>query len=493
MLDFWLVLATVAIVCLILVWLAARSQRLHNLRARAKERMSLDSCEGQRLVQIVSRLTGDRLTEVELGTYATVTAAEFVWSWASIDPSVVEAADFSSTADIHSVLDFAQYVHSHFDVLGQAAKEGFVNRLIGYVGEQQVADILARQGHVVQLAETSNQAVWDLLIDGHPANVKTVADIALIKAEAAAHPDVTYIVPEDVHGHAGGNIVRLADFKHEATKESVKSSLAAAHGDGAMHGLLHHIPWVTIAFAAYRNIKAVQRGKDPVLAVEHGIAEVICRGGGILVGAKVGAVIGTVFGPVGSFLGALAGGVCGALAGSAMAESYKEQPLRQALCRLQVALHDFGYSFKPKVDTIREWLYTPLRRTEEHFQRVQAYVDERKRTLRWMIWPDFYTVVLEEAVAYGRRKIDEERARIGRVGRILSEAQVTGRYEKVGLLMANSLPVCQKVGYSADLLERVRAAQQAVFWHRKQLDPGFQPPFESESTTAVEGSLPPKC
>lgn len=65
---------------LALAWLAARSLRLASLRAQVNERIALDTREGMALAQTVSLLTGDRVNSAELGAFAAVTAAEFVWN-----------------------------------------------------------------------------------------------------------------------------------------------------------------------------------------------------------------------------------------------------------------------------------------------------------------------------------------------------------------------------------------------------------------------------
>jgi hypothetical protein len=261
--------ACYALAGLVASWPVIRALRVNLLRSRAGQKMETSSSERQAFAKTFSHLTGDTTTVAELGAYASLTAAEFVWTWASISPEVIKAADFSSSYGIHNGFQFAEYVHTHLDTLSGAAKDGFLNHLLGYLGEQQAAELLIHQGHLVQVAASATQPVWDMYVDGHAANIKTVADIASIKAEAAAHPGVLYLVPEDAHGHAAGNIAHLSGFSHESAKESLHEAVSSAHGEAAVHGLVHHLPVVTIAFAAYRNYKAVQKGKDSWVASWH--------------------------------------------------------------------------------------------------------------------------------------------------------------------------------------------------------------------------------
>jgi hypothetical protein len=193
----------------IVIWPLVRLLRISHLREQARQKMQWGAEEAQALRNQMGHFARQPINQAELAAYGLVSASEFVWSWARIDPSIIHAAAFSSTEPIHSGFDFAQFLHSHYDTLGPAAKEGFYDRLAGYVGEQQVADLLVQQGHVVHAAATATQPVWDLLVDGHPVNVKTVQDIASIKAEAMAHQGVTYIVPSDAHGHLTANMAHL--------------------------------------------------------------------------------------------------------------------------------------------------------------------------------------------------------------------------------------------------------------------------------------------
>jgi hypothetical protein len=339
---YWLLVGLVTVLAaglVVLIHNFARTQRLAALRQRAQQVVEPGAEVTRTLAVEIGRLTQERVTQAELGAYGAVTAAEYVWSWAAIDPAVVKAAAFSSGTAIHSGYDFAQFIHDHMD---SALTEGFQNRLLGYVGEQQVRDLLISQGHVVHFADTANQPIWDLLVDGQHANVKTVASIASAKAEALAHPHVTYLVPEDAHGHAHENIVRLAGFKHDVAKESLKEGIASTKGETAAHGLGLHSPWITVGFAAYRNYKLVKLGKDPVVAVKHTAIESVGRGAGVLLGAKVGGLAGTAAGgPLGTLIGAVVGGLAGALGGGAIAEKWKLKPLSSALENLQSALHDF--------------------------------------------------------------------------------------------------------------------------------------------------------
>ena len=92
----WIMLAILAL------WPFIRTYRLRLLRQRASSNLPIGSNERKGIVETISNLTSDKLTVAELSTYGAVTAAEVVWSWATISPDVIQAADFSSSYDIHN-------------------------------------------------------------------------------------------------------------------------------------------------------------------------------------------------------------------------------------------------------------------------------------------------------------------------------------------------------------------------------------------------------
>ncbi|MDN3552895.1 hypothetical protein QWY74_05340 [Halomonas almeriensis] len=113
-------------------------------------------------------------TGSEAGNMAAVTGltlGDMLYNLAAIDPGVVQAADFSRSADIDSSLAFAnlaeQIQESH-----PAAATGAINQLKGYVAEHAVAAQLIAQGHTVSLPDSASQPGWDLLVDGQPMQVK---------------------------------------------------------------------------------------------------------------------------------------------------------------------------------------------------------------------------------------------------------------------------------------------------------------------------------
>lgn len=462
----------------IVLWPGVRAWRLWTLREKARQKMQWGAQEARALRDQMSKFAGQPINQAELAAYGTLSAAEYAWSWARIDPEVIKAAAFSSSVPIHNGYDFAQYIHSHYDTLGAAAKDCFFNRLMGYVGEQKVADLLVHQGHVVQVAESATHPVWDLLVDGHAANIKTVQDVASIKAEAMAHHGVTYLVPTDAHGSLTENMAHVVGFKHDAVRHGLHHGVEAAHGETASHALGMHLPLLTIGFAAYRNYQAVQMGKNLNVALKHTVVESVGRGAGGILGGKAGGVIGfAVGGPLGALIGAVGGAVGGALLGGSVAEQFKRKPLEAAFARMEAALHEFGAGFDhQQLQTIQGYLEAPLSRMRGAMREIQAELEQRRCRIVWWFWPDFATVLLEETVTKGQESLSTEQRKVNRITAIFNDAQRTGQFAQVGLMMVNAPEVRELVGFDADMLNKVQAAQKSVFFERKQLDPTFVAP-----------------
>lgn len=73
-----------------------------------------------------------------------------------------------------------------------------MHRLEGYVAEQKAAAALEQTHHIVQFAPTANQPAWDLLVDGHPWQVKEGIDIGGIKDAMAHHGDIPIATGADL-------------------------------------------------------------------------------------------------------------------------------------------------------------------------------------------------------------------------------------------------------------------------------------------------------
>lgn len=413
--------------------------------------------------------------QLELLGYTGLGAAEFAWSHMTIDPDVVKAAAFSSTTPIENSSDLVRYLSDHYETLTGAAKEGFANRLLGYVGEQKAAALLESQGHYVQIAAESNQPVWDLLVDGHQANIKTVADIESVEAAAAQHIDTTFFVPHDAVGHATGNIHALPGFDHQSIADSLNHAFDVVSGEAAFQAFLHHIPIVTVAFVSYRQIQDVRAGQSLSRAIAHGAFEVVGRATGAMVGGKVGGTIGvSIFGPPGLTVGSIGGAVGGALGGGKLVAKFKNRNVKKHAEILRKALEDYGAS--ADAQSLRE-LYTLLKhaieRTEVANRAAQDSAAAAKSQLRYWIWPTYSDVLAVETARIATLATETSRKQMKPALSMLGRALNRSELEQIGIAMLNNPELAAALKSDDRLRAPIAQLRNRVLQERHKLDPKF--------------------
>jgi len=418
------------------------------------------------------------INPAEIAAYGGITFAEYLWCWATIDPHLINAAAFSSSQPIHSGFDFVRFIHEHYDTLNDAGKQGFLNRLSGYYAEQQARDVLIHAGHAVHVAATSNQPVWDFIVDHHMVNIKDVANVGSIKADAIAHPCVTYIVPSDAHGHVINNIDRLDGLNHQHINDAIQHGLSQAHGTTALESSDFHLPIFTIAFAVVRNTKQViQDGKDIGAAATHTVKEIITKGGGLCVGSHIGGTIGTFLFPgVGTAVGSVLGAIIGGFAGSVCGEKWKRRHLNSAIEHMEKSLAEYGKSYSSKIHDIMTYIDKPIRDMNTSYQKLQSVYEQRASSLRYKLWPDMYTVMVEMSLINANNQIDGLKRKIDNVKNIVNNATHKGDWKQLGLLMATEPNIRSVIGSNDVLLRNIIQTRLRVWEERKKLDPKFKYP-----------------
>lgn len=433
----------------------------------------------QRIQRIQSAL--QRIPKAQQGEALGITGmtcTELLWHFGQIDPEIVAAADFSSVMSVDSGLDYARFVSRFVEGRSAESLEGFQNRLLGYVGEQRVSDLLIEQGHQVEVAATANQPIWDLIVDGQQVNVKTVMDIASIKQDALAHPNVTYLVPEDAQGGAADNIVRLDGFSHSELKGNVLDSFEQADASAALGDVALHLPVIPLVMSLYRNYHAVQQGRDVTVAAQHVAYDTVIRGGSAAAGAVLGGKIGTIIGgPIGTLVGAAAGGMAGVLWGGQLSEKLKKAPLERALERLQQQLQQLGSQYASRIPRIVAYVQRPLQRQEQHLKQMQQLAAQQQNWRTWL-WPSPVAMLWQHTVQIGQQKVAVQQQQTMPVVDLLQRSQATQDYAPVAMMILNVPQLRELLGADYAALQRVLAAQQAVFEQRLQLNPERRSVFE---------------
>ncbi len=196
--------------------------------------------------------------------------------------------------------------------MSEAAQTGAKSALRGYVGDMMVASRL--KGHEVSLPETSNNAGYDLLVDGHQFQVKCYRDShAALGEHFEKYPDIPVYVNSEVMPAVqrsgepwAGRVFTVEGYDYETTNQVMEESLAA----GADLTDLD-VPIFAVAASAARNLHGWWKRSVPL---RHLPREIIIDGSAhaslSFAGGFTGAALGgLVFGPAGAVVFGGVGGI----------------------------------------------------------------------------------------------------------------------------------------------------------------------------------------
>jgi outer membrane lipoprotein SlyB len=306
-----------------------------------------------------------------------LTAYEAFYALSLLDVEVLKAADFASAADLSSFAAVKEWLAHSTDGMSGRALDGFVNRLVGYAGEQEVAAHLAAAGHIVEFPAAANEAGYDLLVDGHPVQVKTTLSPDLITEHLERYPEIPVITNVEMAEYFADNADVIIDpqLSHGQVVESVQNTMQAAD---FFESLGSHVPWITLAVTSIREVGLLLKGwTDVNTALKHVAADTVGVGVGSWTGAKIGGALGVLAGPVGAAIGTVAGVFAGAMAGKFASDRLKKAALRRAIEDFHGHMTAVGQSF------VRAGK-TRLSALCRHSERVSLAVP---RTLASILWP----------------------------------------------------------------------------------------------------------
>lgn len=240
---------------------------------------------------------------------AGLTLGDVAYNAFSLDPLVLQAADFARVDELDDPVTFAAFAH-RIESMDAAAHLGAISNLKGYVAERVVAAQLIEQGHAVEFPDAANEAGWDISVDGVRFQVKDVGSLSGLRR----HFDHGYDYPvianaelaDELAARSGGDLPEWADqihfvegYSNEVVEHITRSSFEA--GDNMLHP---SVPLFTLVLSGIRNVKRVNR--DEITGTQA-FQEVLLDGGtraGLAVaGNYVGVGVGLlVFGPAGALV-----------------------------------------------------------------------------------------------------------------------------------------------------------------------------------------------
>ena len=230
-----------------------------------------------------------------------LTIGDITYSLAVIDPTVMEAADFSRLADLGEQLSFAEFSQ----VISQMVPSshlGAVSNLKGYVAEHVVAQQLVLQGHEVELAGTTNEAGWDIIVDGEKFQIKSLSSSGGIRTHFNEY-DYPIIANSELQGQIPPDLedrVFFVDgFSDEVVSHVTQRSLN--HGADAFEP---DVPLYAIGVSTAFVIRDYRTGK---LRSDQAMEQVLVDGGTRVGLATMGGFLGSgiglvVYGPAGALI-----------------------------------------------------------------------------------------------------------------------------------------------------------------------------------------------
>ncbi|MBM3992531.1 MAG: hypothetical protein FJ298_16250 [Planctomycetes bacterium] len=310
---------------------------------------------------------------LETAAIGSATLGVHLYWWSELDPKVLDGITAASAGDPTTVWALKEAT-AWFERATDAARDGNIARLSGYVAEQVAAQHLMQSGHHVAFAEAPNTAGYDLLVDGMPFQVKNTLEAGHVLEHLERYPDIPVIVNAELADQLGTHAGVFVDtaLSHEQVLEATNGTLEALDGTDALG---FEIPIVTIGVAALKHLPSLASSKIDANAYMSRVRrEVLSVGGGGLAGAKIGALLGAILGPPGMVIGGVAGGVIGATGGRAVADSWNFPTLCEARDAIVLELADHARWFA------QEALPPKVKVLQGHRERIRKWARDAYRT-----------------------------------------------------------------------------------------------------------------
>jgi hypothetical protein len=214
---------------------------------------------------------------------------------------------------VDGVLSFAHFADTKANLAGESL-DGLHSQLQGYVAEQIAAQHLIAQGHDVFFPETANNPGWDIMVDGHPFQVKCLVDSGGVIEHLHRYPDIPVIVNADLAHQVGNHAGVYVDaaLHHDAIRQATEDSL-----DRGRDMADFEIPWISLGVSGAFNLYyMVANGTDVKSMLTCTATDTIGRTIGGTAGKYAGAAGGLLlFGPAGAIVVGALGAIGGAGAG----------------------------------------------------------------------------------------------------------------------------------------------------------------------------------
>ena len=241
-----------------------------------------------------------------------LTVGDLLYTSWSIDPLVMQAADFSRAAEIDDVFEFSVFAE-RWKEMSAASAQGLENSLQGYTAEQLVLTRLIENGHAVELADASNTPGFDILVDGVAFQIKCGEQnsMSLLTEHFEKYEDIPVIANAELAAGVAEQPWADQVFVVEGFDlETIRDMMSTALGAGAAMDDLP-VPLYAVIVGVARNLQDLKDGRMGLSDLPGEIViEAVIRSTLAGVGTKAGATVGMIFlGPAGGVILKYVGGV----------------------------------------------------------------------------------------------------------------------------------------------------------------------------------------
>ncbi|PIC70822.1 hypothetical protein CSV77_05790 [Sporosarcina sp. P16b] len=217
-----------------------------------------------------ARLFGNTNQSGETDIIAGISAGEFLYDYLMINPKVVDGINFARSEDLNSIFSLSQFAKT----VNMDLSTGDMAQLQGYVAEQMIAQKLEATGYDVQFPETSNQAGWDLLIDGKEFQVKCGSNRSIVDEHLARYPEIPVYVNDELAVHYADNPdVYSVGITKEEVVDATKSTLS--HAEDILD---FELPWISTGVSSFYNVRRIVKEQLPIqLATRNVVIDTTSR------------------------------------------------------------------------------------------------------------------------------------------------------------------------------------------------------------------------
>ncbi|MBB5326048.1 hypothetical protein HNQ34_003166 [Anoxybacillus tepidamans] len=267
-------------------------------------------------------LFGGKKQIQETVAISTISVGEFFYDFIMLDHMAVEGIDFAREEDLSHLFSLSEFAKT----VDTTSLTGDMAQLQGYVAERMIGSELQARGHDVEFPATSNQAGYDLLVDGEPFQVKNLINPQGVREHLERYPNIPVYVNEELGKYFGGNPqVYVTSVSHEEVINATKQTLSHAADLTDFE-----IPYITFIIYTASNVKRVWRND---LTIEQAVINILVDSTAKIAFAGLGKMIGTTLGVAlfGPQYGILSAGIGAILFGSQ--SRYASNFIKKALSR----------------------------------------------------------------------------------------------------------------------------------------------------------------